>query len=136
MVRYLGAWIRTSGLGSMEEKVQGLLFGQAYLYPSLHLGPISLLPGLPPSPRHPIASPIKHSFTFFRSFCESKMTTNGVREEPFPAPSRHAKGQVNGIPTEVSCTNFADKILVTISQDGRLAQWVSTQIRTDCQRET
>lgn len=63
------------------------------------------------------------------------MATTGVREEPFPAPSRHAKGQVNGVQTEVSCTNFADKILVTISQDGRLAQWVSTEIRTDCQRE-
>lgn len=59
------------------------------------------------------------------------MATTGVREEPFPAPSRQAKGQVNGIPTEVSCTNFADKILITISQDGRLAQWVSIRNQRD-----
>lgn len=52
-------------------------------------------------------------------------TSTDVREEPFPAPSKLANGTVNGVPTQVSCTNFADKILLTISQEGRLSQWVS-----------
>ena len=46
------------------------------------------------------------------------------RQEAFPAPSKHATGLVNGVETEVSSINFSDKIMVTISQDGRLAQWV------------
>ncbi|KAF3771003.1 hypothetical protein M406DRAFT_272376 [Cryphonectria parasitica EP155] len=56
------------------------------------------------------------------------MATDDVREEPFPAPSQQAKGQANGIPTDVSCVNFADKIVITISQDGRLAQWVQVPL--------
>lgn len=52
------------------------------------------------------------------------MESTEIREEPFPAPSKQATGTVNGVETEVSCTNFADKILLTISQDGRLSQWV------------
>lgn len=47
-----------------------------------------------------------------------------TREEPFPAPSKQASGLVNGITTEVCSMNFADKIMLTISQDGRLSQWV------------
>lgn len=58
-----------------------------------------------------------------------KMSANDVREEAFPAPTRQGKGQVNGVPTEVSCTDFSDKILITISQDGRLAQWVSIRMK-------
>jgi proteasome assembly chaperone 3 len=46
------------------------------------------------------------------------------RQEAFPAPSRLATGLVNGVETEVSSVSFSDKIMVTISQDGRLAQWV------------
>jgi hypothetical protein len=46
------------------------------------------------------------------------------RQEAFPAPSKHATGLVNGVETEVSSTSFSDKIMVTISQDGRLPQWV------------
>lgn len=52
------------------------------------------------------------------------MSENAVREEPFPAPSKQAKGLVSGVETEVSSMNFSDKIMVTISQGGRLAQWV------------
>lgn len=52
------------------------------------------------------------------------MDTSDTRDEPFPASSKEAIGTVNGIETEVSCINFADKILLTISQDGRLSQWV------------
>ncbi|KAJ4389344.1 hypothetical protein N0V93_006811 [Gnomoniopsis smithogilvyi] len=56
------------------------------------------------------------------------MASTEVNKEPFPAPSRQANGEVNGIPTEVSCINFADKIVVTVSQDGRLAQWVQVPL--------
>ncbi|KAG8158807.1 hypothetical protein KVR01_011250 [Diaporthe batatas] len=55
-------------------------------------------------------------------------TSSDVREEPFPAPSKLANGTVNGVPTQVSCTNFADKILLTISQEGRLSQWVQVPL--------
>lgn len=47
-----------------------------------------------------------------------------VREESFPSRSREASGLVNGVATEVTSTNFSDKILLTISQEGRLSQWV------------
>lgn len=49
-----------------------------------------------------------------------------VRREPFPAPSKHITGEVGGVSTEITSTNFSDKIMITISQGGRLAQWVST----------
>ena len=42
----------------------------------------------------------------------------------YPAESKATTGNVNDIPTEVRVTLFKDKILVTVSQDGRLAQWV------------
>lgn len=51
-----------------------------------------------------------------------------TREEPFPAPSKQASGTVNGIATEVCSINFADKIMLTISQDGRLSQWIQVPL--------
>ncbi|KAJ9139261.1 hypothetical protein NKR19_g7520 [Coniochaeta hoffmannii] len=50
------------------------------------------------------------------------------RQEAFPAPSKHANGLVNGVETEVSSISFSDKIVVTVSQDGRLAQWVQVPL--------
>ncbi len=52
------------------------------------------------------------------------MSDSRVTEEPFPAQTRIAVGTVDGIPTEASLVSFEDKILVTLSQDGRLSQWV------------
>jgi hypothetical protein len=49
---------------------------------------------------------------------------DGVEVAPFPAPSRQAAGLVNGTQTDVSSVYFADKILITVSQSGRLSQWV------------
>ncbi|BCR88974.1 uncharacterized protein ACHE_50172S [Aspergillus chevalieri] len=43
---------------------------------------------------------------------------------PFPATTKQAAGKVNGVQTEVVYIEFADKILVTISQRGRLAHWL------------
>jgi proteasome assembly chaperone 3 len=47
-----------------------------------------------------------------------------VKEEAFPAPSKHVTGSVDGVPTEVTSMSFSDKIIVTLSQEGRLSQWV------------
>ncbi|KAI8714526.1 hypothetical protein NCS52_01172500 [Fusarium sp. LHS14.1] len=51
-----------------------------------------------------------------------------VREDSFPSRSREASGLVNGAATEVTSTNFSDKILLTISQEGRLSQWIQVPL--------
>jgi proteasome assembly chaperone 3 len=43
---------------------------------------------------------------------------------PFPAPSKQTAGEINGIKTDVTCLSFSDKIMITVTQQGRLAQWV------------
>jgi proteasome assembly chaperone 3 len=50
--------------------------------------------------------------------------TLGTELSPFPAKTKEVAGLVNGTPTDLTSTYFADKILITISQGGRLAQWV------------
>ncbi|PNP44297.1 hypothetical protein TGAMA5MH_03903 [Trichoderma gamsii] len=52
------------------------------------------------------------------------MATLDIRQEPFPARSRSASGLVNGVATEVTLLEFSDKIMITVSQEGRLAQWI------------
>ena len=42
----------------------------------------------------------------------------------YPAITKQAAAIVDGIPTEVTSMLFADKIMVTITQEGRLAHWV------------
>ncbi|KAJ4250768.1 hypothetical protein NW757_006969 [Fusarium falciforme] len=51
-----------------------------------------------------------------------------VREDSFPSRSRETSGLVNGVATEVTSTNFSDKILLTISQEGRLSQWIQVPL--------
>ncbi|KXX73788.1 Proteasome assembly chaperone 3 [Madurella mycetomatis] len=53
---------------------------------------------------------------------------DGVLAEPFPAPLKKATGTVNGVPTEVESLNFSDKIMITVSQGGRLAQWIQVPL--------
>ncbi|KAA6409495.1 MAG: hypothetical protein FRX48_07049 [Lasallia pustulata] len=43
---------------------------------------------------------------------------------PYPAMTKQAAGLVNGVPTDIMFMSFADKIMVTITQEGRLAQWI------------
>lgn len=43
---------------------------------------------------------------------------------PFPAPTKQVTGKINGTKTDVMYMSFADKILITITQNGRLSQWV------------
>ncbi|KAG6017532.1 hypothetical protein E4U54_006504 [Claviceps lovelessii] len=51
-----------------------------------------------------------------------------VRDDEFPAPSKQAIGTVNGIETQVTSLGFSDKLLVTISQEGRLSQWIQVPL--------
>jgi proteasome assembly chaperone 3 len=43
---------------------------------------------------------------------------------PFPAAGSSTSGTINNTPTTVTSLAFADKILITISQDGKLSHWV------------
>lgn len=43
---------------------------------------------------------------------------------PFPAATKQVAGTVKGIQTDVMSVGFSDKILVTISQKGRLNHWL------------
>ncbi|PNY26472.1 Uncharacterized protein TCAP_03600 [Tolypocladium capitatum] len=56
------------------------------------------------------------------------MAAHNIREDDFPVPSRHASGLVSGVMTDVTSLSFSDKILVTISQEGRLSQWVQVPL--------
>ncbi|PMD28633.1 hypothetical protein NA56DRAFT_560169 [Hyaloscypha hepaticicola] len=55
-------------------------------------------------------------------------TDGGVEPTRFPAPSKQAAGSVNGTQTIVSSVYFADKIVITISQGGRLSQWIQVPL--------
>ncbi|KAG4415237.1 hypothetical protein IFR04_011648 [Cadophora malorum] len=52
----------------------------------------------------------------------------GVGPSPFPASTKHAAGLVNGQETDVSSIYFSDKIMITISQAGRLSQWIQVPL--------
>lgn len=54
------------------------------------------------------------------------MEDTAIREDAFPAPSKEVVGQVDGIETQATSTFFSDKIMVTLSQEGRVSQWVSS----------
>ncbi|KAL4898576.1 hypothetical protein BDV59DRAFT_6406 [Aspergillus ambiguus] len=43
---------------------------------------------------------------------------------PFPAATKQAAGVVKGIQTDVMRISFSDRILITISQKGRLGHWL------------
>ncbi|KAK2751790.1 hypothetical protein FQN55_009232 [Onygenales sp. PD_40] len=43
---------------------------------------------------------------------------------PFPASTKQAAGVLGGILTDVMAVSFSDKIIVTVSQKGKLAQWL------------
>ncbi|KAL6243710.1 hypothetical protein RBB50_009143 [Rhinocladiella similis] len=55
---------------------------------------------------------------------------------PFPAPTKQVAGKINGIKTEVMYMSFADKILITITQNGRLSQWVTVPLLSDNPTQT
>lgn len=43
----------------------------------------------------------------------------------YPAIIKQTAGIVDGTPTDITSTQFSDKIMITITQGGRLAQWVN-----------
>ncbi len=43
---------------------------------------------------------------------------------PYPAPTKQVAAEINGVKTDVMYMSFADKIMITITQNGRLGQWV------------
>lgn len=47
-----------------------------------------------------------------------------VTPAPFPVRSKHAANAIEGIQTEATAMYFADKIILTLAQEGRLAHWV------------
>ncbi|CAK7223695.1 hypothetical protein SEUCBS140593_005322 [Sporothrix eucalyptigena] len=56
------------------------------------------------------------------------VNTEPVHGAPYPAKTNTATATVNGIPTEAEVTYFRDKILVLVSQSGRLAQWIQVPL--------
>ena len=43
---------------------------------------------------------------------------------PYPAQTKQTAAQIDGVLTEVMTIFFSDRIMISISQEGRLAQWV------------
>ena len=48
----------------------------------------------------------------------------------YPATTKQAAAIIAGIQTDATCILFTDKIMITIAQDGRVAQWVKPPIST------
>ncbi|KAL2055182.1 hypothetical protein ABVK25_004520 [Lepraria finkii] len=46
----------------------------------------------------------------------------------YPAITKQAAGMIDGILTDVTTTTFSDKIMITITQDERLAQWIQVPL--------
>ncbi|EPS42527.1 hypothetical protein H072_3503 [Dactylellina haptotyla CBS 200.50] len=42
---------------------------------------------------------------------------------PYPIFTRHESKEIDSIPTAATVLGFADKIIITITQSGRLSQW-------------
>jgi hypothetical protein len=49
----------------------------------------------------------------------------------YPAKTKKVAAQINGMLTEVMVISFSDRTMVSISQEGRLAQWVSQYNESD-----
>ncbi|KAL1601649.1 hypothetical protein SLS60_006564 [Paraconiothyrium brasiliense] len=47
-----------------------------------------------------------------------------VTPAPFPAPTKTQTSTIAGHPTTATTLYFADKIVITVTQNGRLAHWV------------
>ena len=53
-----------------------------------------------------------------------------VAPTPYPARTKTSATSIKGLQTVATAVNFADKILITVTQNGRLAHWVRDS-RTD-----
>ncbi|CAI6333732.1 unnamed protein product [Periconia digitata] len=55
--------------------------------------------------------------------------TYAITPSHFPAPTQtSSKQQINGVETIATRTLFSDKILITVSQNGRLGHWTHTPL--------
>ena len=50
---------------------------------------------------------------------------------PYPAQTRQATATINNVPTSITSIAFADKIMITITQNGRLGQWLTVPLQAD-----
>ena len=64
------------------------------------------------------------------AFNNSDNAAPQVDEVPFPAAAKSASGVVGTRLTTVNSLSFTDKLLITISQAGRLAHWVHVPLAT------
>ena len=53
-----------------------------------------------------------------------------IQPSPYPTPSKTQHGTVNDVLTTVTCRQFTDKILLTVSQAGMLTHWVHVPLAT------
>lgn len=58
------------------------------------------------------------------SQCISSAPELSIRHTTFPAATKQVAGLVKGKKTDVLSIAFADKVVITITQEGILAQWV------------
>ncbi|KAJ5484938.1 hypothetical protein N7539_004926 [Penicillium diatomitis] len=49
---------------------------------------------------------------------------------PFPAATKQVAGHVEGVKTDVMVVSFSDKIMLTVSQEGRLSHWPDGNINS------
>lgn len=50
---------------------------------------------------------------------------------PYPAKTKQAAAMIDGVKTDVMSISFADKLMITIVQNGRLGQWVNVPLLND-----
>ncbi|KAL3422404.1 hypothetical protein PVAG01_06560 [Phlyctema vagabunda] len=53
---------------------------------------------------------------------------SSIENSPFPVATKSTTGLVHGVQTTASSMYFSDKILLTISQGGRLSQWIQVPL--------
>lgn len=53
-----------------------------------------------------------------------------VTPTPFPASTKTASATIKGFETVATVVSFADKILITVTQNGRLAHWVFPNVES------
>ncbi|KAL4976099.1 hypothetical protein BDW66DRAFT_151247 [Aspergillus desertorum] len=49
---------------------------------------------------------------------------------PFPATTKRVSGDIKGVSTDVMTVKFSDKIMITISQKGRLCHWLHVPLES------
>ncbi|KAI9802781.1 MAG: hypothetical protein M1833_001380 [Piccolia ochrophora] len=60
---------------------------------------------------------------------QTETNTNTI-PVPFPGQTKQAASIIDGIHTDVMSIAFADKIMITVTQAGRLAQWVHVPLNS------